>query len=125
MDNLDIKQLKVQTHIGVYEWEQRISQPLAIDISIPIDLSGMTEDDLNLVIDYESLCKKVTTFAESSSVRLIETFANHLADFVMQECKVPQVTVRVSKSHAVKNAADIQITVNRQAVIPTDDISLE
>lgn len=112
MDSLVVKGLSADTRIGVHAWEQRISQRLLIDISIPLDVSA-SKDDLSKTIDYANLCQQVTTYVETNTFLLIETVANTVAELIKREFKVPQVSVSVSKPHAIKNAADVRITVNR------------
>lgn len=71
------------------------------------------QDDLNKTVDYAALCDAVTLFVESKSFQLIETVANEVAALIQQKFKVTQLTVSVSKPHAVKNAGNIQIVVRR------------
>lgn len=112
MDTLIIKSLSVSTKIGVYAWEQRIKQQLLIDINLTADFS-VCQDDLNNTIDYAALCGQITQFVESKSFKLIETVANEVADLIKQNFKIEQITVGVSKPHAIKNAANIQVIIQR------------
>ncbi|WP_133135855.1 dihydroneopterin aldolase [Legionella rowbothamii] len=112
MDTLQIKNLKANTRIGVYAWEQHIIQQLLIDISIDTDLSSCQED-LNKTIDYAALCETVTQFVESRAFQLIETVANEVARLIQENFKVTQLIVGVSKPHAIKNADNIQVIVRR------------
>ncbi|KTD71074.1 MULTISPECIES: dihydroneopterin aldolase [Legionella] len=112
MDTLNIKALSVSTKIGVYAWEQRINQQLLIDLSIDTDLSDC-QGDLTKTVDYDALCKSVTLYVESKSFQLIETVANEVADLIKEQFKVAQITVGISKPHAIKNAANIQVIVRR------------
>lgn len=112
MDTLNIKSLSVSTKIGVYSWEQRINQQLLIDITIPADFSSC-EDNLANTIDYAALCQMVTEFVQAQSFQLIESVANKVADLIQQEFKVINLTIAVSKPHAVKNAGTIQVVINR------------
>ncbi|MCW8408222.1 dihydroneopterin aldolase [Legionella sp. PATHC035] len=112
MDTLNIKALNVSTKIGVYAWEQRILQQLLIDISIDTDFSDCQED-LSKTVDYEALCKNVTLYVESKSFQLIETVANEVAELIKKQFNASQVTVGVSKPHAIKNAGTIQVIVRR------------
>lgn len=112
MDILTIKGLNVATKIGVHAWEQQINQHLLIDISIPSDFS-QCQDSLTRTLDYEALCSSVTAFVESKSFQLIETVAEEVAGLIQQEFKVAQISVAVSKPHAIKNASTIQVIVNR------------
>ena len=111
-DILQITGLNIKTRIGIHEWEQRILQVLLIDIRIEIDLSACN-NQLENTIDYDALCQRVTTFVESQNFSLIETVAEKVAEVIKEEFKVATVRVSVSKPHAVKNAANISIVVNR------------
>lgn len=112
MDYLTIKDLTVSTRIGVYDWEQRITQPLRIDITIPGDFRNFA-DDLDKTVDYESVCCEVTNLVESKAFKLIETVADCVAGFIKQKFGSESVTVSVSKPHAIKNAGNIVVTVIR------------
>ena len=112
MDYLHIKGLKVATRIGVYAWEQQITQPLLLDITIPADFKAC-EDQLDKTIDYDKLCQQVTLYVEANAFQLIETVADRVAQLIKSEFNVKELTVSVSKPGAVKNAANIQVTVTR------------
>ncbi len=112
MDSLNINALNVATKIGVYEWEQHILQNLIFDIKIPYDFSNC-QDTLENTIDYEALCNKVTQYVESKSFKLIETVANEVAQLIQREFLVKELTVSVSKPHAIKNAGPIQVIIHR------------
>lgn len=112
MDTLDITGLKVSTKIGVHAWEQRIKQGLLIDINIPHDCSNC-QDELINTIDYAALCEQVTTYVEANQFALIETVAERVSQLIKDQFAVPQLTVRVSKPHAVTNAANIAVTIVR------------
>lgn len=112
MDTLNIRALNVATKIGVHAWEQRIDQQLLIDITIPADFSAC-QDNLANTIDYDALCRSVTEFVQSTSFQLIESVADNVALLIKQQFKVTQVTVAVSKPHAIKNAGTIQVIVSR------------
>jgi len=111
-DTLIITALNVATQIGVHAWEQRIKQTLLIDIIIPSNFSAC-EDDLAKTTDYAALCQTVTQFVESRSFQLIETVANTVSQLIQDEFKISELTVKVSKPHAVKNAGAIQVIVNK------------
>lgn len=112
MDSLHIKGLTVATRIGVHEWEQRIAQKLLLDITIPIDCSTC-HDDITNTIDYESLCRRVSDYVEANAFKLIETVAHNVAQFIKDEFAIKQLTVQVSKPHAISNADNIVVSVTR------------
>ena len=112
MDSLVITGLSVNTRIGIHAWEQRISQRLLINITIPADFSACNDDIIN-TLDYDKLCQQITTYVESASFNLIETVADSVALLIKKTFNLSQIEVSVSKPHAIKNASDIRVTVTR------------
>lgn len=111
-DSLRITALSVATQIGIHAWEQRITQKLLLDITIPVDLSTCN-NALENTIDYDALCQQVTTFVESNAFTLIETVAEQVAQLIKDAFNVSELTVSVSKPHAIKHAGNITVTINR------------
>lgn len=111
-DTLSISGLKIKTHIGVHAWEQKIRQTLVLDIEIATNIRHC-QDELSNTIDYDALCRNLTTFIESHAFALIETVAEQVAQKIKREYSVPSVKITVSKPHAVSNAGNISITVLR------------
>lgn len=112
MDTLCISGLNIMTHIGIHAWEQRILQKLLIDIHIPVDTKACNDQIAN-TIDYAQLCEKVTTYVESNRFNLIESVAEHVAQLIKDEFAVKELTICINKPHAIKNASNICVTINR------------
>ncbi len=112
MDKLKISSLRTMTHVGIHPWEQRIEQPLLVDIDISLDLTGCN-NELTNTIDYFQLCQRVTTYIETNTFTLIETVAENVAQLIKTEFAVKALSVCISKPHAIKNAGNISVTINR------------
>ena len=112
MDTLQITALSTKTHIGIHAWEQRILQTLLLDIRIQTDFTTCNNQLAN-TIDYDQLCQQVTEFVESTTFTLIETVAENVAQLIKDTFHVTELTVSVSKPHAIKNAGNICVTINR------------
>ena len=112
MDSLHISALRIETHIGVHAWEQRILQTLLLDIKIPMDFSNCN-NELTNTIDYATLCHDVTHYVESNAFILIETVAENVVKLIKDTFHIKHVSVSVSKPNAIKNAGNICVTVNR------------
>lgn len=102
----------MHTKIGVYNWEQAIRQRLNIDIEIPINTVNCN-DKIENALDYEKLCTLVTDYVENTSFALIETVAESVAELIKTNFKVENITITISKPHAIANAGNIQVTINR------------
>lgn len=112
MDTLEISALEIATYIGIYEWEKKTLQKLLIDIKLLIDCTTCDEN-IAKTIDYDALCRKVTSFVESKHFNLIETVAEQVASLVKREFNVRNLFVKVSKPGAIKNAGNISVTIER------------
>jgi dihydroneopterin aldolase len=112
MDTLSIEQLSVHTHVGIYDWEQKILQQVLIDVLIPCDVSNC-KDHIKDILDYEALCSSITSYVESNSFQLIEHLANCVAQLINDQFKVGHVTVSVTKPRAINNAGVIKISITR------------
>lgn len=113
ISKIEIKALSALTQIGIHPWEKAIQQPLLIDICLDINIMQIY-DNLTNTIDYDALCKAVTTFVEANQFNLIETVAEKITLLIEEQFKVSKLTVRVSKPHAIKNASNISVIVERQ-----------
>ena len=105
---MHIEDLKVLTHIGVYDWEQKIKQPLLIDLHLGIRCDQL-EDNINNTLDYSKLSKSITEFVASKPFRLIETVAKEVKELIQREFSVTSICVKVSKPNAISNARLVQI----------------
>lgn len=112
LDWVCIHELRVQTRIGVYEWEQRIDQTLLIDITCLVNLT-VPVVELSQTVDYEAMSMQVTTLVSGQSFQLIETVAQQVATLVLEQFQVKRVKVTVSKPQAVQNAQRVSVSIER------------
>lgn len=116
MDSIFIEKLKVDTIIGVFEWEKHSPQPLLFDLTLPTDcrLAG-TYDELHKALNYQTVIEFVETFVQSNSGRweLLESLLEALAQALIKEFLLPQVTLRVYKPKVMPQAQSISIQISR------------
>lgn len=116
MDKVFVQGLEVLTTIGVYEWEKGIRQKIRFDLEMGCDTrAAALGDDIDLALDYASLSKKVSAYAEQNHVELVETMAEHIAQLILAEFPVKSVRVRLTKPGAVPNAAGVGVEIERFA----------
>ena len=114
LDIIFIKALRVETVIGVYDWERRIRQPVVIDLEMGTDITrAAASDDVADALDYKSVSKRVQQFVAESSFLLVETLTERIAALVLDEFAVPWVRVRLNKVGALRGAAGVGIMIER------------
>ena len=85
-DIIYIKDLRVKTIIGIFDWERNTKQEVSIDIEFPFDCKrAAATDSIEDTIDYKTICKAIIKFVEESSFKLQESLAEGIASLVKDE----------------------------------------
>ena len=114
MDIIFLHDLKVDTVIGIWDWERKIRQTVVIDIDMAADIRKAAESDqVEDTLNYKGVAKRVQQFVEESEFQLVETLAERIAGIVTDEFDVPWVRVRVAKPGAIRGAKDVGILIER------------
>ena len=113
-DIIYIKDLRVQTIIGIFGWERKIRQVVSIDIEISTDCKKSAEtDDIKDTLNYKTVVKHIEKFVAGSSFQLVETMAEKISEIILTEYKVPWVEVKVNKPGAISIAQDVGVIIRR------------
>jgi dihydroneopterin aldolase len=114
MNKIFIRDLRVETRIGVYAWEQHRPQQLAIDLELELpSTKPFTSDEFGDALDYAAIVKRVQSFAADHPYRLLERFAEALADLLCGEFGSPRVRVSVAKLAPLAGVARIGVAIER------------
>ncbi len=114
MDTIFLHDLKVETVIGIWDWERKIRQTVLIDIDMAADIrKAAASDSVEDTLNYKAVAKRVQQFVEESAFQLVETLAERIAAIVTDEFDVPWVRVRVAKPGAIRGAKDVGILIER------------
>ncbi|MGB6190541.1 MAG: dihydroneopterin aldolase [Aeromonas molluscorum] len=117
MDKVFIRGLEVLSTIGVYEWEKGIRQKLRFDLEMGFDnRPAAAGDDIMLALDYATLSQKVSEYASSKVVELVETMAEQVAHLILTDFRVQWVKVTLTKPSAVPNAAGVGVEILRHRI---------
>jgi dihydroneopterin aldolase len=114
MDRIFLDELKVDTGIGIWEWERRIRQTVVIDIEMSADIAkAAASDDVVDTLNYKSVAKRVQSFVADSSFKLVETLAERIAAIIREEFDVAWVKVRVNKPGAIRGSKAVGVLIER------------
>jgi dihydroneopterin aldolase len=116
MDKIFLNDLKVDTVIGVFEWERQIKQTLRFDIEMDYDIRpAAASDNIADTLDYGAIAQIVVGFVEHSDYQLIETLAEDLAKFLLSEFSIPSITLSVTKPVKLYGQNYAKIVIERSA----------
>ena len=114
MDIIFIRELRVETVIGIYDWEREIRQPVIFDIDMATDCAiAASTDHVDQALNYKSVSKRVQAFVETSEFQLVETLAARTAQLIMEEFAVPWLRLRLNKKGALRGAVDVGVLIER------------
>jgi len=79
MDIIYLRNLKIETVIGIYDWEREIKQTVVLDLEMGTDIrKAAVTDRIEDTLDYKSVAKQVISFVETSEYQLVETLIEKL-----------------------------------------------
>jgi dihydroneopterin aldolase len=114
-DTIFLHELKVETIIGIEEWERRIRQTVSIDLEMGADIRRAAEtDSIDNTLNYKAVAKRVQKFVTESEFQLVETMAERIAELVLGEFEVPWIQVRVSKPGAIRGSDNVGVLIHRE-----------
>jgi dihydroneopterin aldolase len=97
-DRLIIERLEFQGYCGVTEAEREAPQPMAVDLELALDMApAAATDDLVRTVDYITVTERVLAIAHNQRFHLLETMAERMAQAVLSEFPVAEVTLWVRK----------------------------
>lgn len=86
---------------GVFAEERAHGQRFVVDLDMVLgDAVSAMSDRLDDTVDYSTVSAGVARIVEGEPVDLIERVAGRIADMVLDDARVVEVTVRVSKPDA-------------------------
>ena len=113
-DKIYIKDLRVKTIIGIFDWERKVKQEVSIDIEFLFDCKRAAQnDDINDSVDYKKICKAVIKLVEGSSYQLQESLIEAIACLIKDDFGIKTVKLRISKPGALRGAEDVGIMIER------------
>lgn len=114
MDIIYIRDLQVETTIGIFDWEREVRQVVSLDLEMACDISdAAAADDIQHTLDYKAVAKRLVAFAKSSHFCLVETLAEQSAALVREEFGVAWLRLRVSKPGALRGAREVGVVIER------------
>jgi dihydroneopterin aldolase len=114
MDIIFIKELRIETIIGIYDWERTTRQPVVLDIEMASDIrKSASTDDIEDTLNYKAVAKRLIEFVGNSQFQLVETMAERVAEIILNEFQVPWLRLTINKEGAVRGAQGVGVIIER------------
>ncbi len=113
-DTIFLHDLRVETTIGLWDWERKIRQTVSIDLEMGADIrKAAATDSIDDTLNYKNVAKRVQQFVSDSEFLLVETMAEKIAETILAEFDMPWIDVRVNKPGAIRGARDVGVHIRR------------
>jgi 7,8-dihydroneopterin aldolase/epimerase/oxygenase len=114
MDIVYIRDLRIETTIGIYAWERQIRQVVRLDLEMGTDIRpGAESDRIEDVLNYKAVAKRIIDVVENNELALVEALAERIARTVMDEFGVLWLRLTLGKPGAVRGSREVGVTIER------------
>ncbi|MDH4189339.1 MAG: dihydroneopterin aldolase [Betaproteobacteria bacterium] len=114
MDVIYIRDLRIDTVIGVPERERRHPQPLEFDIEIGLaEIRACRTDQLADTVDYAAVVAAIQEILAQHRFRLLEPLGQQIADMIMARFGAIWVRIEITKAGIVPSARCVGVRIER------------
>ena len=114
MDIVYLRDLRIDTVIGIYGWERRTRQTIILDLEMSADIArAAATDHIDDTLNYKAVAKRLIEFVGDSEFQLVETLAERCAAIIREEFGVAWVRLTLNKKGAVRGATDVGVIIER------------
>ncbi|MDO4896957.1 MAG: dihydroneopterin aldolase [Moraxella sp.] len=113
-DIVFIQGLKINTLIGVFDWERTIRQSLIIDCEMVCDIKQASQsDDVAYTINYKTVCEDIERLCHEIQAKLLEKLAEEICHYLLVNYPCQTITLTIHKPNAIKHADSVGIKIIR------------
>lgn len=114
MDTIFLKEVKVETTLGVPDWERLRPQTIVLDIELAMPHSRSCQSDaIDDTIDYGAIVQRIRQTLAEHSFQLVEALAEHLCQLILDEFGTPWVKIKVSKPGILPGVHSLGVIIER------------
>jgi len=115
-DKIFIKELRIPCLIGIFDWERKKKQIVSVDLEFPSPIEKAARSDkIQDAIDYKKIAKRTIDYVGSSKFYLIEALIENLAQILLKEFKLKEITLQIEKPGAIRGARTVGIRITRKS----------
>ena len=114
MDTIFLSEVKVESKLGVPEWERLTTQTIILDLEIAMPHSRSCQSDaIADTIDYGAVVTRIRQTLKQNSFNLVEALAEHVCQIILKEFGSPWVKVKVAKPGILPGVKALGVVIER------------
>jgi FolB domain-containing protein len=112
-DTIEIRRLRISTHIGVPDEERAVAQTLLVSLRmIPTQSFHGLADEISRTVDYYVVSQEIEALAAARPRRLIETLAVEIAAHLLENHRLEHVAITIEK-HILPHTECVAVHIER------------
>ena len=114
MDIIFLREVRLDTVIGVCDWERQAPQTIELDLDIGIPSEQPCHsDNIGDTIHYGVVVERLRTLLAEQHFLLLEALADHIATVIREEFGAPWVRVAVTKLGILPRVKKVGVIIER------------
>jgi dihydroneopterin aldolase len=110
-----ITDLIFNTLIGIHNFEKEKEQQIKFNVEIDVNpLLKAAENDLNSIINYESIINKIKLITQKKHYNLLETLAEDIFSNLFLSKNIIKIKLRIEKPEIIKNTSSVGIEISKK-----------
>ncbi len=107
-----ITDLVFNTSIGIHGFERERKQQIKFNIEIDLNPSlKADENDLNSIVNYESIINKIQSITQKKHYNLLETLAEDIFSNLFINQNIKKIKLRIEKPEIIKNTSSVGVEI--------------
>lgn len=113
-DTCELRDIRIPCRIGVDTWEAETTQTITVNLRYPVAVTAAAlNDSIAATVDYRTVADGLFAAFEGRRIRLLETLAESVAQWVLQNTRVAWVEISATKDISRTAAKTATITIRR------------
>jgi len=110
-----ISDLTLLMLIGIHDFEKIKKQEVKFNISIDVSPSLFPiKDNLNSIVNYETVIKIITKLAKNKHYDLLETLAEDVFHELFKNINIQKIKIKIEKTQIIKNTSSVGIEITKK-----------
>lgn len=109
-----LKDLELQTTIGVYDWERTAPRPLVLQVELQVAAPNAAKSDaVQDTVDYALIESTLLDHAANTAFQLLEAFVSVACQRVLAlDARIHHVTIEADKPGILKHARSVSVSAS-------------
>ena len=101
--------------IGIHDFEKIKKQEVKFNINVDINPSLVpAENNLNSIVNYETVIKNVTKLTKKKHYELLETLAEDIFFELFKNTNIQKIKLKLEKTQIIKNTSSVGVEITKK-----------